>query len=226
MRATRRPGLSCQALAPRLLPVTILVMLILLVVRSGEVVLAATAEKPAPKAEAAPPPPAAPPPAGEKPAPPAERPVTDSERALLTDLRNRRAALDTREAALAGREATEAAMEVRLNARFDELKQLQTRLETLEQQRASRDEANWQGLVKTYEAMKPHDAATIFNDLDLPILLPVLDRMKETRAAPILAAMLPDRARLVTTELARLRAEHNSVTPPTPKLPPNPSTGG
>ena len=44
MRATRRPGLSCQALAPRLLPVTILVMLILLVVRSGEVVLAATAE--------------------------------------------------------------------------------------------------------------------------------------------------------------------------------------
>ena len=233
MSAAHRPHprLSRPTLVPRLLPVTILVMLILLVVRSGEVVLAATkaegavAEKSEPKS-AATPPPAAPVPVGEKPAPPAERPVTDSERALLNDLRTRRTTLDTREAALAAREATDSAMETGLNARFDELKQLQARLETLEQQRASRDEVNWQGLVKTYEAMKPHDAATIFDDLDLPVLLPVLDRMKESRAASILAAMLPDRARLVTTELARLRAEHNRVTPSPPKPSPKPSAGG
>ena len=48
--------------------------------------------------------------------------------------------------------------------------------------------------------MKPRDAAAIFNDLDMPVLLQVLDRMKEAKAAPILAAMQPDRAREATTE--------------------------
>jgi len=56
--------------------------------------------------------------------------------------------------------------------------------------------------------------------------LPVLDRMKESRAAPILAAMLPDRARLVTAELARLRTERNSITPPSPKSTPKTNAGG
>ena len=88
---------------------------------------------------------------------------------------------------------------------------MQARLEGLEQQRAARDDENWRGLVKVYEAMKPREAATIFDDLDLPVLLPVLDRMKEARAAAILAAMQPDRARLATTELSRLRAARNSV---------------
>ena len=227
-----RPSLSRQTWVPRLLPVTIIVMAILLAARSGEVVLAATnaaaaaqgaSEAEKPEAKPAPP---SPPPAGEKPATPAELPVTDSERSLLTDLRKRRETLDARAAALAAREATIAAIETRLNGRFDELKQLQARLEGLEQQRTARDEANWQGLVKVYEAMKPHDAATIFDDLDLPILLPVLDRMKESRAAPILAAMLPDRARLVTAELARLRTERNSITPPSPKSTPKTNAGG
>ena len=43
------------------------------------------------------------------------------------------------------------------------------------------EDASWQGLVKLYEAMKPRDAATIFNDLEMPVLLQVVDRMKEAR---------------------------------------------
>ena len=35
--------------------------------------------------------------------------------------------------------------------------------------------------MKLYEAMKPRDAAAIFNDLDQPVLLQVVDRMKETQ---------------------------------------------
>ena len=210
--------------APRLLPLTILAMLVVLVVRSGEIVLAATnAEKPATQ-ESAPAPaapskagydaanPAAPPePAGEKPAAPAEQIVTSSERALLLDLRKRRETLDQRDSAIAARETALGAVETRLNARFVELQQLQAKLEDLEKQRQARDESNWQGLVKVYEAMKPRDAATIFDDLDLAVLLGVLDRMKEARTAPILAAMQPDRARLVTVELSRLRATRNSL---------------
>jgi flagellar motility protein MotE (MotC chaperone) len=97
-----------------------------------------------------------------------------------------------------------------------ELGGLQKRLEALEAARHDHDEANWRGLVKLYESMKPKDAAAIFNDLDLPVLLPVLDRMKEQKAALVMAAMLPDRARLVTAELAQMRAHANAVPPPAP----------
>jgi flagellar motility protein MotE (MotC chaperone) len=142
---------------------------------------------------------------------PADPPVSDSERALLQDLRARRVELEAREKALAAREQVLAAAEQKLTARVDELSQLQARLEQLETARKQRDEGNWQGLVKMYESMKPRDAATIFNDLDTPVLLEVLDRMKEAKAAPILAAMQPDRAREATTKLAQKRTSANTV---------------
>jgi flagellar motility protein MotE (MotC chaperone) len=147
----------------------------------------------------------APPQPAPSPAPPADPGPSAAERALLTDLRTRRAALDERAQALDNREALAAAAERRLSERVDQLTALQTRLEAMESTRRERDEANWRSLVKTYEAMRPRDAATIFNDLDQTVLLQVLDRMKEAKAAPVLAAMQPERARLATAELARWR---------------------
>ena len=161
--------------------------------------------KEASRKEAPPPQPAA--------APPAEPPVNEAERALLLDLRARRTVLDTREQALANREATQAAAEQHLNERVAQLTALQTRLEALDQTRRERDEANWRGLVKTYEAMRPRDAAVILNDMDPPVLLQVLDRMKEAKAALVLAAMQPDRARTATAALAQSRSR--SVAAPT-----------
>ncbi|MBV8915804.1 MAG: hypothetical protein JOZ05_22545 [Acetobacteraceae bacterium] len=155
-------------------------------------------------AEAAPrssePPPAAPP------APP-EPAISEAERAALQDLRTRRAELEAKSQAIDTREAMLAAAERRLNERVEQLTALQSKLEQLESSRRERDEANWRGLVKTYEAMRPRDAATIFNDLDAPVLLPVLDRMKEAKAALILAAMAPERARAVTAQLAEYRGK-------------------
>jgi len=139
--------------------------------------------------------------------------VNEAERALLLDLRARRTVLDAREQALANREATQAAAEQHLNERVTQLTALQTRLEQLDQTRRERDEANWRGLVKTYEAMRPRDAAAILNDMDPPVLLQVLDRMKETKAALVLAAMQPDRARTATAALAQSRSR--SVAAPT-----------
>ena len=166
---------------------------------------AASEEKPAPHAATAKPPPPKPPAAQPEPPTPAEPPVSDAERTLLQDLRARRAALDAREAGIQSREAVLGATEKRLAARVEELQGLQTRLEALDQTRRERDDANWRSLVKTYEAMRPRDAAAIFNELDQPVLIQVLDRMKEAKAAPVLAAMQPDRARTATTELARWR---------------------
>jgi flagellar motility protein MotE (MotC chaperone) len=132
--------------------------------------------------------------------------------ALLQDLRQRRQELDARSQELEARGSVLAAAEKKLDARLAELQTLQKSLEALEASRQQTDDANWQGLVKVYEAMKPRDAAAIFNDLDQPVLLQVVDRMKAAKAAPVLAAMQPDKARTLTSKLAALRAGRN--TPP------------
>lgn len=150
------------------------------------------------------------------PAAPAAPPVSAAERGILLDLRKRRSELEEREAALASREGILAATEKRLSDRAAELADLQRRLEALDGARKERDEENWRGLVKVYETMRPRDAAAIFNDLDRPVLLAVLDRMKEAKAAPILAAMQPERARQITAELAQRRTQANRPSDPQP----------
>jgi flagellar motility protein MotE (MotC chaperone) len=145
------------------------------------------------------------------PAPPAAAagtaPAEAAERVVLEALRARRTEVEAREQAAAQREVMLAAAERRLTQRVEELTALQTRLEALERDRASREETGLRGLVKLYEGMRPRDAAQIFDELEMPVLLPIVDRMREARASPVVAAMRPDRARALTAELARLRAE-------------------
>jgi len=208
----KRPDLRIPA--PRLLPLTIAAMLLLLLVKTTGLVRAAllpSAERQAlsaveqsvvTAAHAATPP-------GPAGAPnvtvPAEPPVSAAERALLLDLRQRKKFLDQREAALAAREAALDAAERRIAGRVDELKTLEQRLIALDAERKQHQESSWAGLVKLYETMRPRDAATIFNDLDMNVVLPVVDRMKEAKAAAILAAMQPEKARQITTQLAAMR---------------------
>ncbi len=132
--------------------------------------------------------------------------IPDSERAVLLELRSRRQAIETREQTLVARESVLAAAERRIGERVDQLTALQSRLEQLEARRREQDDANWRGLTKTYEAMRPKDAATILSEMDNAVLLQVLDRMKEAKAAMVLAAMSPDRARSATTLLAQMRS--------------------
>lgn len=225
----KRPDLRIPA--PRLLPLTIAAMLLLLLVKTTGLVRAAllpSAEQRALSAveqsvvtaahAATPPGPAGAPSATTPGAPqavesegatkvtvPAEPPVSAAERALLLDLRQRKKTLDQREAALAAREAALDAAERRIAGRVDELKTLEQRLIALDAERKQHQESSWAGLVKLYETMRPRDAATIFNDLDMNVVLPVVDRMKEAKAAAILAAMQPEKARQITTQLAAMR---------------------
>ena len=227
----------------RLLPMTIVGLTLVLLVKSAAIVRAAappTAAAPAAAPPAATPPaatpPAATPPAAAaikplaaeapKPSAPAELAMTDAERSLLLDLRQRRKELETREAALAARQSVLGAAEKRIAERTEEMISLQKKLEVLEAARAEREAANWAGLVKVYEGMKPREAALIFNELDIAVLLPVLDRMKEAKMATVLAAMQPDRARLVTAQLAQLRSKANAAPTTAPATaPPAPSAG-
>jgi flagellar motility protein MotE (MotC chaperone) len=210
---------------PRLLPLTILALAALLAVKSvwllrawpNAVVSAAQAAEHAPKPAEAPPKPA-PPAAPEPAAPPAPPPISDSERAVLLELRQRRQELERRDATIAARESVLTATEQKITARVEELRALQSQLAGLDTARQQREDANWQSLVKVYETMKPREAAAIFNDLTMPVLLPLIGRMKEAKAAAILAAMTPDKAREVTAQLAKSKGRLDTMpAPPLPK---------
>jgi flagellar motility protein MotE (MotC chaperone) len=54
--------------------------------------------------------------------------------------------------------------------------------------------------------MKPKDAAQIFEDLEMDVLLDVVEGMKERKVAPILALMNPTKEQEVTLELSQRRA--------------------
>ena len=223
--------------APRLLPTTITAMAALLLLKCGVLLQAAVnhdakfdsamvasaraassdeTKEPArpapperPKAAAPAPSKQAPPQASaeQQAGPPA---VTDGEKALLQELRQRRQDLDARAEVIATRESLLVAAEQKLTARVAEMQALQAKLQGLDADQKQKVEAGWQGLVKLYEAMKPKDAATIFNDLTMPVLLQVMDRMKDAKAAAVMAAMNPDKARDVTAELAQMRTGHDA----------------
>lgn len=65
-------------------------------------------------------------------------------------------------------------------------------------------------LVKVYERMKPKQAARIFEELDMKVILQVARRMKEANVAQILAAMDPVKARDIT---ARIASGDDTATP-------------
>ncbi|RAI56179.1 MotE family protein [Roseicella frigidaeris] len=203
---------------PRLLPAALVAVTALLAVKLQGIlsppaggpqglalVAPAQASSHAPPAKASTPAAApAPPPQARPPEPPSAE--QQAERALLEGLRARRSELEAREQALAARELLAAATEKRLGQRIEELAALQQRLQAFDRTLGEREEAGWRQMVKLYEGMRPRDAAAIFDDLEMPVLLQILDRMGERKAAPVLGAMKPERARTITSELARLRA--------------------
>ncbi len=243
-----------RILAPRLLPATIGVLAVVLAAKvvtlahsvivhgqPASMITAVWASTPAPAAPEKPgskaaehaaaakmPPPIDLKPPAQEPAPDATPPMTDSERTVLLELRERRQELEARESTLSARESMLAAAEKKLSARIDELQSLQKKLESLDTSHRQQEDAAWQGLVKVYETMKPRDAAVIFNDLGMQVLLAVVGRMKEAKTAAILAAMLPDKAREVTMQLAqsRIRAATTAETgdKPAPAKPPGSGT--
>ena len=213
---------------PRLLPATIAALAALLAVKTGVLLqtavshgsipdsamvavanAAGTDQTREPAKQHAKPNHGLPPPAKSVAAPPpaqiASPAISASEKALLQELRQRRQELDRRAESVATRESMLIAAERKLTARVSELQALQKQLEGLDAVRKAKEDAGWNGLVKLYETMKPKDAATIFNDLSMPVLLQLLDRMKDSKAAPVMAAMNTDKARDVTAQLARLR---------------------
>ena len=87
--------------------------------------------------------------------------------------------------------------------KVSELKGLQSQLETLMKQFDQKENSKILSVVKIYEIMKPKDAANIFNELEMPVLIKVVSNMKEVKVAPIIAGMEPTKARDLSIELAK-----------------------
>lgn len=128
---------------------------------------------------------------------------TPEEVEVLQELSARRRELVEHERQLALREGLLNAAEQRIEDRILEMQELRARIESLVSQHNEQEEVELSSVVKIYETMKPKEAARILGELDLEILLPIMERMKERAMAPVLAAMEPAKAREITTELAR-----------------------
>lgn len=137
--------------------------------------------------------------------------VTPIELTLLQSLKTHRMQLDERERVLDQRNELLQLAEARLQSKLEELARLKSQLQDIDQARQRRTDASWSGLVKMYEDMKPGDAAAIFNVLDMPVSLEVLDRMDVRKAAAVLSNMLPERARIVTQMLAMKRTRQETA---------------
>jgi flagellar motility protein MotE (MotC chaperone) len=128
---------------------------------------------------------------------------TKSEVELLKELSKRREKLEVDKKDMDIREQVLKATEGKIDQKVSELKGLQSQLEELMKQYDQKENSKILSLVKIYETMKPKDAAKIFNELEMPVLIKVVSNMKEVKVAPIIAGMEPTKARDLSIELAR-----------------------
>jgi flagellar motility protein MotE (MotC chaperone) len=128
---------------------------------------------------------------------------TASESDVIEALKSRREQLDARERELDMKEKSNAAVEKRIEERIAELKRIEQNIQRVFGERDEKAEKRIADLVKTYETMKPADAAQIFDTLEQQALLDVMSRIKPAKASAILAAMKPQRAQEVTVLLLR-----------------------
>ena len=140
------------------------------------------------------------------------------ERAILGRLQDRREALENRARELDMRESLIKAAEKRLQAKVEELKDVESRIKVDTHTRTKVEDDRFKGIVAMYSSMKPKDAARIFDRLNMSILVEVATAMKARTMSEILAQMSSDSAERLTVELAN-RANAQVPMPDNSQLP-------
>lgn len=135
--------------------------------------------------------------------PPDDSDVSPAEMEVLKQLSDRRTQLDKRAKDLDTREALIQVTEQRVDQKIKEMETLRQQLQSMVNQVSEAQAVQVENLVKIYETMKPEEAARIFETLDMPVLLGVIQRMKPARTAPIMAKMAPQKAKELTIALTK-----------------------
>lgn len=126
----------------------------------------------------------------------------DTQAVILERLATRRAELDALAEELELRLAVVEAAETRLEERMTQIAALEARINATVEAQEAREAEHFEGIVAMYENMRPADAATIFNDLDMDVLLRVSRSMNPRKLGPIMAKMLPEKAQRLTVLMA------------------------
>jgi flagellar motility protein MotE (MotC chaperone) len=125
------------------------------------------------------------------------------ETSLVKQLTERRDQLNQRARQLDSREALLKVAEQRVDQKIKEMETLRSQLQKMVNQVSGAQETQIENLVKIYETMKPKEAAKIFETLDLPVMLGVIQRMKPQRTSAIMAQMAPEKAKEITVALTK-----------------------
>jgi flagellar motility protein MotE (MotC chaperone) len=128
--------------------------------------------------------------------------ASPAERAILERLSERREEIEARMRELEMRERLLDTAEKKLDGRVGDLKAMEDKAEGPGAKPAEEEAKAIKNLVIMYEAMKPKDAARVFDRLGLDVLLPVVQQMNPRKMSDVLAAMSPERAEKLTVALA------------------------
>lgn len=155
------------------------------------------------------------------------KPLSAAERAILERLTERRLELDQRARELDMRETLLLSTEKRLEAKVNEMKDLEARITAATQKKQDADNARLKSLVTMYESMKAKDAAKIFDRLDIKLATEVANLINPRRMSDIMAQMSPETAERLTVELANRSASNDKTAEPAqlPKIEGRPSGG-
>ncbi len=146
-------------------------------------------------------------------------PPSGTERQLVERLKERRDTLEERSRELDLRENLLKATEKKIEERIDDLKVAEGKADITGTARAKAEKDNMRPLVIMYEAMKPKEAARVFEKLDIKVLTQVTLAMNPRKMSEVLAAMSPESAERLTTALA-LRNMGEPVNEKNDQLPP------
>src|SRR5580698_9323210 len=137
--------------------------------------------------------------------------VSPSERAILERLQARRQELEARAREIDIRENLLKAAEKRVESKVEEMKAVESRISTATQQKSDADAARSKGIVTMYEAMKPKDAAKVFDRLEMPVLIEIATQIAPRKMSDILGLMQTEAAERLTVEMARRAGSDKSA---------------
>ena len=127
--------------------------------------------------------------------------ASPSERAVLERLGERREEIQQKGRELEMRERLLENAERKLDSRINELRSIEDKAQEATK-KADPEAAALRNLVTMYEAMKPKDAARVFDRLSHDVLVPVVVQMNPRKMAEVLAVMSPEAAEKLTVALA------------------------
>lgn len=130
---------------------------------------------------------------------------------LLQELQSRRNNLDDLEKKLVLKDNVLKNTEHKIQTKIAELKKVEDRVNDLINKLTAKNNIRIKSLAKIYENMKPNEAAKIFNELDMTVLLEIIKNMKEAKVGPVIAQMNPIRAREISLEFAKINDEITQV---------------